>query len=211
MRARGLVWLFVALATTAAYAQAPDPIAERFVTYRGRTTRTTLFNNRSVVVSIREGDRQGFVGHITLDQADFEVYVSIITAGADALGDNPIDSKIDTAEASVTVILHIGPDAPRLIHFSPMAAVSMPLSRILGALDDLQDQVLTASPSEEELRSWVPNKGDLVQLFSGGYAVVVEVWDEGTIVLEHEETFIREVVPADVRDQVILHVVESGN
>jgi hypothetical protein len=211
MRARGLAWLFVALASTVAHAQAPDPIAERFVTYRDRTTRTTFFANRTVVVSIRENDRQGFVGRITLDEADFAVYVNIIMAGAKELGDNPISSKVDTAEANVTLILRIGPDAPRILRFSPMAVVSLPLSRILGALDDIEEQVLTASPSTEEVRSWVPKKGNRVQLFSGAHAVVVEVWEDGTIVLEHEDTFIREIVPVDVRDEVILHVSEGGS
>jgi hypothetical protein len=211
MRARGLAWLFVALASTVAHAQAPDPIAERFVTYRDRTTRTTFFANRTVVVSIRENDRQGFVGRITLDEADFAVYVNIIMAGAKELGDNPISSKVDTAEANVTLILRIGPDAPRILRFSPMAVVSLPLSRILGALDDIEEQVLTASPSAEEVRSWVPKKGNRVQLFSGAHAVVVEVWEDGTIVLEHEDTFIREIVPVDVRDEVILHVSEGGS
>ncbi len=210
MRVRRLGWLLVALASTAAHAQAPDPIAERFVTFRDRTTRTTLFNNRSVAVSIREGGTQGFLGRITLDEADFAVYLSLIAEGAENLGEEPISSGISTDEASVTLVLHVGPDAPRLLRFSPMAAVSTPLARILGALDDLQEQVLTASPSAEEVSRWVPKKGDRVQLLSSAFAVVVEVWDEGTIVLEHEETFIREVVPADMRDQVILHVVEGG-
>ena len=210
MRARCLAWVLIALAAASTRAQAPDPIAERFVTYRGRTTRTTLFENRSVVVSISEGGKQGFVGRITLDEEDFAVYKGIIAVSAEALGESPVSSQVETAEASVMLVLHIGPDAPRLLRFSPMAAVSLPLSRIEGALDDLQEQVLTASPSAEEMRTWVPKKGDRVRLFSGAYAVVVEVWEDGSVVLEHEGTFVREIVPVGVRDQVIVHVVEAG-
>ncbi len=44
---------------------------------------------------------------------------------------------------------------------------------------------------------------------TGGFATVVEVWPEGLVVLEHDDTFIREMVPPDSLDLVILHIVDS--
>ena len=107
------------------------------------------------------------------------------------------------------ITLHIGPDAPRTIRFSPMSIVKLPLGRIQGALDDLQLQVLEASPSAEAMRIWEPAKGDRVELMNGTTATVVEVWDGGLLMLEHDLTYIREAVPQEMRDQVILRVVED--
>ena len=89
-----------------------------------------------------------------------------------------------------------------------MATVSLQLSRIMGVFDDLQQQVFDASPSAEEVRTWEPREDDRVQLFNGTYARVAEVWDDGILVLEHEDTYIREVVAPGYRDQVILHIVD---
>jgi hypothetical protein len=108
----------------------------------------------------------------------------------------------------VELILHIGPDAPKTLRFSPMASLSLPLSKIMGAINDLEQQVRESSPSAFELKSWKPSRGDRVQVMNGTYARVVEVWEEGLIVLEYEETFIREMVPPDRYDDVILHVVD---
>jgi hypothetical protein len=43
---------------------------------------------------------------------------------------------------------------------------------------------------------------------NGSYAKVVEIWDEGLLILEHEDTYVREIVPPDMRDQIILRVVD---
>jgi hypothetical protein len=94
-----------------------------------------------------------------------------------------------------------------MIRFSPMSVVKMPLARIQGALDDLEFHVLEASPSAEALRTWVPRKGDRVELMNGTSATVVEVWDDGMLILEHDSTYVRESIAAGMRDQIILRVV----
>ena len=208
MRTQFFLSVSFALLAGVVQAQAPVPVAERVVTNRGHATRITLFSNRTVVVTIRKDDEQGFARRITLAEDTYVVYLMVLQENAEDLGKKPISSAVETSHAGVMLTLHVGPDAPRLLRFSPMAVVSLPLSRIMGALDDLETQVLEASPSAEELRAWAPRKRDRVQLFNGDYAVVVEVWEDGTLILEHEETFIREFVAAGARDQVILHVVE---
>jgi hypothetical protein len=91
-----------------------------------------------------------------------------------------------------------------------MSSVKLPLSRILAALDDLQLQVFESSPSAEAMRTWEPRKGDRVELFSGAMATVIEVWDDGLVILEHEATYVRETVPFAAREKVILRVVEPA-
>lgn len=189
-------------------AQAPTPVAERNTTRFDTTTRVTLFSNHVVVVTIRENGAQGFMRRITLPEEQYEVYLGAIVSNADELGQKPVLSVVASPQAQVELVLHVGRDAPRRLQFSPMAIVSLPLSRIVAALDDLESQALAASPSAQELENWQPKRGDRVQLLNGSYALVVEVRDDDVLILEHEETYLREVVPPGMWDRVILHVVE---
>ena len=199
---------FLGLVAVVASAQAPTPVAERVATHRDVATRVTLFSNQTIVVTMRDHDKQTFLRRITLPVNQYMIYLEVLENSAKELGEDPISSSVATSTARVEITLHVGPDAPRRIVFSPMSSVSLPLSRIMGALDDLESQVFEASPSSEELRTWEPRRRDRVQLFNGTYARVIEVWDDGTVVLEHQDTFIREIVPADRLDQVVLHVVD---
>jgi hypothetical protein len=45
---------------------------------------------------------------------------------------------------------------------------------------------------------------------TGGFARVVEIYEEGVLILENETTYVRQVVPPEARDEVILHVVERS-
>lgn len=205
---RRLAPVLILFLTATVAAQAPVPVAERFVTQREQKTRVSLFSNRAVVVSIVKDGERDFLRRITLDEDEYLVYLGALQTDAEDLGKNPIASDVGGADYRVEVTLHIGPDAPRLIRFPSLASVSLPLARIMSVFDDLQQQVFDASPSSEEVRIWEPRKGDRVQLFTGGYAVVAEVWEDGMLVLEHEGVSVREVVSAGNRDRVILHIVD---
>jgi hypothetical protein len=146
---------------------------------------------------------------ITLPDNEYMVYLGSFQTAAEELDQKPVSSEVNTSQAEVVITLHIGPDAPRLIRFSPMSILKLPLGRIQGALDDLQLRVLEASPSAEAMRTWEPAKGDRVELMNGITATVVEVWEEGLLILEHDLTYVRESVAPDVRDQVILRVLED--
>lgn len=198
----------ILLSALTAVAQAPVPVAERITTQRDQKTRVSIFSNRAVVVSIKMGEEDDFFRRITLEEDEYLIYLSALQTDAEGLGEEPVSSDVGATGYSVQVTLHVGPDAPRLIRFPSMASVSLPLSRVMGIFDDLQQQVFDASPSAEEVRTWEPRKGDRVQLFNGSFARVAEVWDDGMLVLEHESVSIREVVPPDNRDQVILHIVD---
>ena len=209
MTVRTLLSAVLLMATTTASGQAPVPVVERTVTQGEVATRVSLFSNRVVVVTMRRGDEQDFFRRITIPENQYMVYLATFQKAADELGKQPVTSRVATSEAEVEISLHVGPDAPRLIRFSPMSIVKLPLGRIQGALDDLQLQVLEASPSAEALRTWKPKKGDRVEMMNGTTATVIEVWEEGLLMLEHDLTYIREAVPPDTRDQVILRVVEN--
>jgi hypothetical protein len=195
------------LVAAAVSAQAPIPVVERMFTEGEVTTRVTLFSNRVVVVSITENGVQGFFKHITLPPDQYLIYVGILQKAVDELGEKPVTSAVSTPRSRIVLTLHMGPNAPRTIEFSPLATVSLPLAQISGAVNDLEQLVREASPSLEALRGWDPQRGDRVEMINGDYARVVEVLDEGVLVLEHEETYIREIVGPDARDEVILRVV----
>jgi hypothetical protein len=201
--------MILSIGAATASGQAPVPVAERTVTQGNVTTRVSLFSNRVVVVSVRRGGEHDFMRHITLPENQYMVYLESLITAAEELDQQPVSSEVDTSTAEVAIFLHIGPDAPRMIRFSPMSTVKLPLARIQGAFDDLQLQVLEASPSAEAMRTWEPAKGDRVELMNGTTATVVEVWDEGLLILEHDLTYVRESVPPDVRDQIILRVLKD--
>lgn len=209
MIARSILLMILSVVAATASGQAPVPVVERTVTQGEVATRVSLFSNRVVVVTMRRGDEQDFIRRITMPDNQYMVYLGTFQTAAEELDKQPVTSQVDTSEAEVMIALHIGPDAPRLIRFSPMSIVKLPLGRIQGALDDLQLQVLESSPSAEAMRIWEPAKGDRVELMNGATATVVEVWEEGLLMLEHDLTYIREAVPPDMRDQVILRVVED--
>jgi hypothetical protein len=208
MRTRAALVSILAALAAAVAAQVPAPVVERSVTRRDVTIRVTLFSNRAVVVTVRRGGEQDFMRRLTLPDDQYMIYLSMLQANAEKLGEEPASSEVETSDGEVVVSLHVGPEAPRQITFSPMSSLRLPIARIMGVLDDLQLQVLEASPSAEAMRSWEPRKGDRVELLNGQYATVVEVWDDGLLFLEHDDTYIREAVPPESRPLVILRVVE---
>jgi hypothetical protein len=193
-----------------AAAQVPVPVAERLTTRRGLSVRVTLFSNRVVVLSARQDEEKIYLRQTTLEEGDYLVYLGALERDAGELGEEPVSSDVATSEAEVTLVLHVGPDPPRLVRFSPMAALELPLSRIMVVMDDLHQQVLESSPAEESVRNWNPRKGDRVQLLTGAYAVVREVWEEGLVVLQEEATYVRHMVLPDQREEVVLRVVETA-
>jgi hypothetical protein len=186
----------------------PVPVIERISTQGDVITRTSLFSNGVVVVTIREAGVQVFMRQITLADDQYIVYLGVVESAAKELSEKPITSRVETSRARIELALYIGPKAPRRLEFSPMSTISLPLSRIVGVMDDLELLVRDASDSSNRLQTWEPKRGDRVQLMNGSYATVVEVWDEGLLILAHDDTFVRESVPPDMRDKIILLVVE---
>ena len=209
MTTRTLLSAVLLMASATASGQAPVPVVERTVTQGEVETRVSLFSNRVVVVTMNRANEQDFIRRITIPENQYMVYLGTFLTAAEELDKQPVASQVDSSMAEVMLSLHVGPDSPRLIRFSPMSIVELPLGRIQGALDDLQRQVLEASPSAEAMRTWEPAAGDRVELLNGITATVIEVWEEGLLILEHDLTYVRESVPPDMRDQVILRVLED--
>lgn len=208
MIARAVVAAMLSVCAVSASGQAPVPVVERTVTRGELATRVSLFSNKVVVVTTRYGDEQVFARHITLPDDQYMVYLATFESDAQLIDERPITSQVSTSHAEVALTLHAGLDRSRSLSFSPMSGVKLPLARIMAALDDLEHLVFEASPSAEAMRTWEPERGDRVELLTGSYATVVEVWEDGLLFLEHDHTYVREAVPPDARAQVILRVLD---
>jgi hypothetical protein len=191
-------------------AQAPTPIAERRLTVGSRTVRTSLFSNRVVVVSIRIDGEQVALRQMTLDEEEFIGYLAAIQRDAEDLAESDDRPSVETMGGHGEITLHVGPKAPRTIEYSPVSVLDLATSRLVAAIDDLERRVIWGDPSNADLGDWQPRRGDRVELRTGIEAEVIDVRQDGTIVLEHDDTWINEVISPQHRATVILRVLEDA-
>jgi len=86
----------------------------------------------------------------------------------------------------------------------------MATRQVLDILDAIQTEVMSAPPWADQIRAWKPSLGDRVRLARGQLATVVELPGEGVIVVEHETTGVRELIPADAREQTVVEIMEHA-
>ena len=194
-------------AALVASAQAPTPVVERSTTHLGRLTRVSLFSNQVVVVAIHS-ETEDFNHHAHLDADEYMVYLQTLVEAAGTVGNHPVTSNVESRGSISTLALHVGPEAPRLFRYSPIASLNLSLSRISAVVDDLQTRALNSLPGEYEIRQWQPEVGDCVELRMGGEACVSEVAEDGTIELWGDDVIMILTVTPDTRSSVILNVIE---
>ncbi len=208
---RWTVTLSLSIVPMIAAAQAPSPIVERSLTVGGRTVRTSLFDNRVAVVSVtRDGERVLF-RHMAITEGEFIGYLAAVQRDAQEIAKAERRPKTESMGGSGDITIHIGPTAPLTVSYSPVAVLDLATARLVAALDDLERRVIWGEPSVTELQDWQPRRGERVELRSGGTARVIEVREDGSIVLEHEEVAINEIVPPESRAKVVLRVLEDGS
>ncbi len=200
-------WLLVALLS--ATAQAPMPVVERITDHRGRITRVTLFSNHVVIVSIRSDD-DNFIHQATLNFDEYMVYLQAFEKCAREIGNEPVTSDVESRDSSTKVVLHVGPDPPRIIEYSPLASLDLPTGKIASMIDDIQNRALAALPGEFEINQWRPAIGDRVELRQGGQASVTAIDDDGTILLSQVDGPVSYTVAKDSRVNVVLRVIEPA-
>jgi hypothetical protein len=191
-------------------AQAPLPVVERVVVHLGRTTRVTLFSNHVAVVTIRS-DTDDFVRSATLTIDEYMVYLKALEHNAAEIGDDPVTSDVEAVGSTTTLTLHLGPEAPRTLVFSPLASLDLASGKIISIMDDIQLRVLSTMPGEDAIREWQPEVDDCVELRRGGSACVVAITQDGTVVLRDQATSVMTTVPPADRAEIILRVIEDGS
>lgn len=182
------VWCVVLSLT--AWAQAehpPDVVVERFLRNSGQTTRTTLFDNGMAVVSTRVAGKRVFFRQLKLERPEYLGYVATITEVATAarsLGED--EFRVPGFLGTIHLGRPVGVE--RTIVYSPMATPDLATSRLIAAVDDLEARISAVSESAERLRTWQPEQGDRVELFTGATAVVDDVIPGGIVVLMEEDS-----------------------
>jgi len=211
MKARAwfLTTALLLAAALSATAQAPVPVVERINDHRGRVTRVTLFSNHVVIVSIRS-ETENFVHQATLNFDEYMVYLQALEKCANEIGREPITSDVESRDSRTRLILHIGPDRPRILAYSPLASLNLPAARIASIIDDIENRAMASLPGEFEIKQWEPALGERVELRQGGEAYVTAIGDDGTIVLSQLDSPVSYTVAKDNRVNVVLRVIEPG-
>jgi len=207
VRAVVLALLLTATPALADGPRVPSPVAERTLEVRGQSTRVTLFDNRLAVVSMHAGDGDPVLRTLRLSEAEYGMWVGILERSMTGAQDE-IESSVQALDAVCRVRVYVGPDAPYQFEMPPAAAVDRYLRQVLDVFDAIEKQVLDAPAWYEEVTSWEPAVGDRVRLARGNLATVIELVEDGIIVVEHDGTWVREVIPPDARVAVIVDVLE---
>lgn len=205
----GLLLALLLLPSLDAVAQAPTPVVERTETHLGRATRVSLFSNHVVVVAVRS-ESEDFVHRATLGLDEYMFYLQALERAAREIGNDPVTSDVEARDSATELILHIGPRAPRILTYSPLASLKMAAARIDSIVDDIENRALSALPGEYEIEHWDPVVGDCVRLRQGGEACVTAIDDDGTIVMVQEESSVSITVARENRAEVILEILESS-
>lgn len=201
-----LVWMTAAAAGGVVGQEAPNVVVERHWFHGDRAVRITLFDNKMAVTTVREKGRQVFLRQLTLGDGEYEIYVR---AMSEVVADAGVKDRVpvDTIDAGARVALDLPGVAPSSFSYSPLQVLDLPTSRVVAILDDLQQRVTEASPSQEALRLWIPALGDVVELYVGGTARVTEVREDGMLVMEQSDTGIILVVPREEWHVIIMEVL----
>ncbi len=208
-RTCGILTTALLVAVLSASAQAPLPVVERITEHRGRITRVTLFSNHVVIVSIRS-DTENFVHQATLNFDEYMIYLQALQDCARSIGDEPITSNVESLDSRTRLILHVGPDAPRILEYSPLASLDRSAARIASIIDDIENRAMAALPGEFEISRWEPALGERVELRQGGEAHVTAIGDDGTIVLSQVDGPVSYTVAKDNRVDIVLRVIEPA-
>ena len=180
----------------------PNAIAERRRFYLDRSTRVSLFDNRMAVATVSEKGRQVYFRQLTLPEGEFEIYLRAIEEVFESAGRGS-RARLRSMERDAVITLDLPGHEPRTIVYSPLGVQDIHTARLIAVLDDIEMRAGGAGPSQEALRTWQPKRGDRVELFTGVGATVIEVRQDGIIVLEHDGTGVLEVIPPDQRHTVI--------
>ncbi len=203
----GLAMLLAGVLGPATESSVPNAVIERFVDTAVHRVRVTMFDNRVVVVSVREGEDRVLFRKATLSETEYSIYIAAINEWLPKLSPQDYAASIQGMNASGRLVAAVDADDVIDVNYSPMQAPDQALGRLNAIVDDLQARVMRSHPAEEEMRNWEPRVGDRVELMIGGFAEVIRLRETGVIVLRHDETGVLQEVAEDGRLEVIRGLV----
>ncbi|MCP4899061.1 MAG: hypothetical protein GY906_19000 [bacterium] len=205
----GLVLMLAGLSTPVEESTVPNAVIERFVNTAAHRVHVTLFDNRVVVVSAREGEDQVVYRRTTLPPTEYKAYLEVIRQNAAQLSLD--DNRASIRSVASRARLYVAIDSGEVVElrFSPFQVLDKALAQLNTIVDDLQARAIQSHPAEEELRTWEPRVGDRVQLMTGALAIVTRIFDGGVIELRQEDASVTQFVAPDGRLEVISGLVEA--
>jgi hypothetical protein len=188
-------------------AEAPRPVVERHLQVGDRLTRLSLFDDRVVVVSTSEGGARTAYHQSRLPEWDYREMLRELAALEDRarsmnLGDVTLEGT------SATIRLSLPGGRLRIIEYSLARYQDPHTAKLVTLLDDLQRRV-TTPPVEEtpDLTAWQPEVGQRVELRTGTFGVVTQVYASGLIVIEEEGSELLGYVTPETRTAIIRRVL----
>jgi hypothetical protein len=147
---------------------------------------------------------------MTLSDEEMNAFIRVIELNAHALAEKKrFVSSFSGLAGESEINLYWGSSTPLVLRYSSMAMLDVPLSQLVAALNDLEKMVAEVGPYHEQLQTWQPEEGDMVELVTGRFAVVTYVDSAGIITLDHSESPIVERLTIANIPQVILRVVQE--
>jgi hypothetical protein len=191
--------------------QAPSAVVERFTREGTQVTRLSLFDSRVLVLSVRNGGESTFFRRMTLSDEQMNAFVRVVELNAPALVESErFVPNFSSLAGESEINLYWGSSAPIVLRYSSMVMLDAPLSQLVAVLNDLEKMVSEVGPYHEQLQTWQPEEGDLVELVTGRYAVVSFVDSAGIITLDHVNSPIVERLTIAAIPQIILRVVPEA-
>jgi hypothetical protein len=191
------------------HAEVPSPVVERVFNEGSRSSRLSLFDNGVAVVAVRDGEREELFRKVLLDALELAAYRAAVErdVGQVRSSDQP---ALEGLSARGVIRIWSPEGEMREVEYAPGVMLDLPTSRLVATLDDLQKRVAEASPFEDQVRRWQPQRGDVVELFGGQLAEVRDVDpDEGMIWVAYRDSAMIEMIPASARLERVLRVVSD--
>ena len=167
--------MIAALALLAAVA--PTYVVERVANVAGEVRRVSVFRDGSAVL-VRTVDTEKRVVRQTLSEIELQAVTQIVSESYDDLARFASFREVPGTEAVELRLAPPGRD-PLTIRVSSAGVPALASVRLLRALDDLEGRLALGRSEREDLRAWVPQVGDRVELEDGRVAEVVELLDAG--------------------------------
>jgi len=191
------------------YARVPSPVIERVVSEGERRSRLSLFDNGVAVVAVAEDGREVLFRDVALERAELAAYLMAIARDVEQVEGS---AKPTMGEHLAQGVIRIfGEDGrAREVRYASGVMLELPFARLVATLDDLEKRVAESPPFEDEVRSWQPQRGDVVELFGGELAEVRDVNPEqGMIWVAYRHGAMVEMIPMSERVRRVLRVVSD--
>jgi hypothetical protein len=163
--------MIAALALVAAVT--PTYVVERVANVAGEVRRVSVYRDGSAAL-VRTVGAEKSVARQTLAQVELDALTQIVGESYDDLARFASFREVPGTEAVELRLAPPGRDA-LTVRLAGAAVPALASVRLLRALDDLEARLTLGRSEREDLRVWLPQVGERVELEDGRIAEVVEV------------------------------------